>query len=349
MTRRADARTVQCDDAFVLDVMRALLDASRRSSRAVVETLADALRKYDPAIDVVLAFIPAGEDLECAHADGPRVAHYANLRLRREGSELLPARAAQAGHRVAGCDGAMVPTDRKALAVPMCDAQGLRAVIYVSSSASCALENEDTIVRTIEHAVSPYALALERELDRADATYDGLTGLLTPRAFRNRLRDELARSGVRTPNVVTLWFVDTDRFKHVNDTFGHTAGDSVLQTMAELLRTTVVPERDLVGRNGGDEFCASVHDTQKTIAIERAQTFCEAVRRHDFGLPLKITASVGVASFPYDANDASELLEVADAAMYHSKRSGRDRVSFAVNGATFAVFREGSARSDPEI
>jgi len=73
------------------------------------------------------------------------------------------------------------------------------------------------------------------------------------------------------------------------------------------------------------------------------------VRRHDFGIPMQITASVGVASFPYDARDANELLEVADAAMYHSKRSGRDRVSFAVNGAAFAVYREGRIGSDSAV
>jgi diguanylate cyclase (GGDEF)-like protein len=195
----------------------------------------------------------------------------------------------------------------------------------------------------------PYAIALERELARADATYDGLTGLLTPRALRNRLRDEIARARFGAAAVLTLWFIDTDRFKSVNDTLGHAAGDAVLQGMAELLRSQGVPEVDVAGRNGGDEFCALVHDAQKTVAIERAQAFCEAVRRHDFGIPMQITASVGVASFPHDARDANELLEVADAAMYHSKRTGRDRVSFAVNGATFAVFREGRVGSDSVV
>ncbi|HTC29161.1 MAG TPA: GGDEF domain-containing protein, partial [Candidatus Acidoferrum sp.] len=186
-------------------------------------------------------------------------------------------------------------------------------------------------------------------LARADATYDGLTGLLTPRAFRTRLRDEIASARFGAHKVLTLWFVDTDRFKAVNDTHGHAAGDAVLQAMAELLRAQGVPEVDVAGRNGGDEFCALIHDAQKTVAIERAQSFCEAVRRHEFGVPLRITASVGVASFPHDARDANELLEVADAAMYHSKRTGRDRVSFAVNGTTFAVFREGRVGSDSAV
>ncbi|HTU70384.1 MAG TPA: GGDEF domain-containing protein [Candidatus Baltobacteraceae bacterium] len=347
--QNAIIRVFQAREDFVLDAVRALLDASRRSSAAVVETLALAIRRRDPAIDAVLVFAPNGEELECVFADGPRVEHYASIRLRRDADHFLPARAALIGHRASGCDGVLVPTDRQALAVPMSDSNGLRAVIYVSSCSADSIDGEETIVRTIQHAASPYALALERELAQADATYDGLTGLLTPRAFRTRLRDEIARTRFGAAAVLTLWFVDTDRFKSVNDTYGHAAGDAVLQGMAELLRAHAVPEIDLVARNGGDEFCVLIHDAQKTLAIERAQAFCETVRRNDFSLPMRITASVGVASFPHDARDANELLEVADAAMYHSKRTGRDRVSFAVNAGAFAVFREGSVGSDPAV
>jgi len=231
----------------------------------------------------------------------------------------------------------------------MHDSGGLRAVIYVSSCASDAIAGEDTIVRTIENAATPYALALERESARADATYDGLTGLLTPRAFRTRLREEIARTRFGASAVLTLWFIDTDHFKAVNDTHGHAAGDAVLQGMAELLRAHAVPDIDLAGRNGGDEFCMLVHNAQKTLAIERAQALCEAVRRQNFGIPMAVSASIGVASFPHDARDANELLEVADAAMYHSKRTGRDRVSFAVNGTSFAVYREGRVGSDSAV
>ncbi len=344
--QRADAHALVAREEFVLDAVRVLLDASRRSSEAVIEALAALIARRDPAIDAVLAFTPSGEELECALAEGARVEHYVGARLRRDVADYLPSRAALEGHRATGYDGLLVPTDRFAIAVPMADGGGLRAVIYASCSAAERIDGEDTIVRTIEHAALPYAIALERELARADATYDGLTGLLTPRAFRNRLRDEIAHSRFGVARVLTLWFIDTDRFKSVNDCYGHAAGDAVLQGMAELLRAQGVAEVDVAGRNGGDEFCALIHDSQKTVAIERAQSFCEAVRRHDFGIPLSISASVGVASFPHDARDANELLEVADAAMYHSKRTGRDRVSFAVNGTTFAVFREGRVGSD---
>ncbi|HET9095112.1 MAG TPA: GGDEF domain-containing protein, partial [Candidatus Baltobacteraceae bacterium] len=133
----------------------------------------------------------------------------------------------------------------------------------------------------------------------------------------------------------------TDHFKRVNDTFGHGAGDIVLQRMANLLREHTVPEVDLPARNGGDEFCAIVRNVHKVSAIERAHRFCAAVRECSFGIEVPVTASIGVAAYPYDASDAGALLEVADGAMYHSKRSGRDRVSFPVDGTSFAVFSSG--------
>jgi diguanylate cyclase (GGDEF)-like protein len=338
---RIAGERVRLRERHAIETVRALLEASRRSSCDVIAALAQAIREAEPAIDAVLAFVPCGDELTFLYGEGKRVEHYGRLSMRRDDELYLPALAARHGHRALGPGGMLVPTDRSAIAVPMQDRSGVHAVMYASSRES-ALANQDAIVQTIEHAVSPYMLALDREHDRADATYDGLTGLLTPRAFRNALREELARARFGVAPVLTLWFIDTDKFKQVNDTLGHARGDSVLHAMASLLRAHVVPDVDVVGRNGGDEFCALLHDMQKSIAIERAHAFCEAVRRYDFGLPFRMTASIGVASYPYDARDANELLEVADAAMYHSKRTGRDRVSFAVNGTSFAVFREPS-------
>jgi len=179
----------------------------------------------------------------------------------------------------------------------------------------------------VAHAAPAYALASERERDRDRATFDGLTGLYTPRAFRDALREELGSTRLTT-RTLALWFIDTDDFKAVNDSLGHAAGDRVLLALAELLRAHLIPDFDLPGRSGGDEFCAILRNAGKASAIERAQRFCDRVRMHDFGIGFSLSVSVGVAAFPYDASSANELLEIADAAMYHSKRTGRDRVSF---------------------
>ncbi len=226
----------------------------------------------------------------------------------------------------------------------MLDRQTLLAVAYVSSVELLPASFEDAIVPAIACAAAPYAIALEREADRADAMHDGLTGLLSADAFRRRLHDEVMRAAVaKGRRSLCLWFVDTDSFKEVNDRFGHRAGDAVLKAMASLLEAHAIAGVDVVARNGGDEFCALLRCSTKDRAIERARVFCDAVRRHDFGLPICITASLGVAAYPLDASSASSLLEKADAAMYHGKRNGRDRVSFFVASGAFASLRPKAA------
>ena len=167
--------------------------------------------------------------------------------------------------------------------------------------------------------------------------------MLSPRAFRRYLDEETARAadGDRT---FCVWYADTDGFKDVNDRFGHRAGDAVLQTVAALLERHLVAGLDFAARDGGDEFCALLRATGKRRAIERAQAFCDAVRGCDFGVPVRVTASVGVAAFPHDATTANALLDVADAAMYRSKRDGRDRVSFAASPGIYASLGPEAAR-----
>jgi diguanylate cyclase (GGDEF)-like protein len=326
-------------ESDVLEAVRVLTAASRDSTQAVLTALDRTLRVLEPSLDAVLIFVPEGEELSCVFAHGPRTEHFTGMRVRRDHAASMPARAALCGHRVelAGDSRPIIPTDRAALAVPMIGGDGLAAVVY-AATAQDRIGNADLIVRAVAQAASPYALAAEREVDRRSATYDGLTGLYTPRAFRATLQEDLNIARLSRNASIALWFIDTDHFKRVNDTLGHSAGDIVLQRMADLLREHTLADVDLPARNGGDEFCAIIRNVHKVSAIERAHRFCQAVRTADFGFDVPITASIGVAAYPYDATGASELLEVADAAMYHSKRAGRDRVSFRVDGASFAVF-----------
>lgn len=331
---------VERREASMLEAARVLTAASGESSGAVLRSLDAVARLIQPSVDAVLVYRPDGEELVCVFAAGARAEHYAATRLRTDDSAALPSVAAMTRCR-ARLDGplrAILPTDRCAVAVPMEDAHGLRAVAYMASRHDVPFDREDSLVRAVSHAAAPYALALERESDRANATYDALTGLYAPRAFREALKEDIACANVSGRATISLWFVDTDRFKQVNDTFGHAAGDRVLQQMAALLRQHTVAGVDLAARNGGDEFCAVLRGVQKSTALERAQRFCDAVRAHDFGIGIALGASVGVAAYPYDALEASRLLEIADAAMYFSKRAGRGRVSFAA-GDGFEVYR----------
>lgn len=317
------------DDAF-----RALLAAVRGSSDEVLSVLDRCVSRLEPAIDATLFFTVDADVLHCRRARGPRarVLRAASVPLR--GPSLVN-RAALVGEpaTLRARSERVLPGDRAAIAVPIVSDRAVRAVWC-----GCAperIESASRVSALVAAGGDAYLLALERERDREAATFDALTGVLAPRAFRARLFDELARERDRA---LSLWFVDTDRFKQINDDLGHAAGDAVLQRMAALLSAHAVPGIDDVGRKGGDEFCVLLRGSRKRSALERAAAFRGAVRAEDFGLPFRVTASIGVAAFPFDALDASSLLEAADAAMYHAKRAGRDRVAYAVEGAGFALY-----------
>uniref|UniRef100_E6Q2B4 GGDEF domain-containing protein n=1 Tax=mine drainage metagenome TaxID=410659 RepID=E6Q2B4_9ZZZZ len=322
-----------------MPLVRSAVAAIREGPEGVVRAFAEHATEECAGVENILLFVPAGDELHCRQSFGRDVEYAAGMRVRLNDSSALVANAYSARHALFASAALppMLPTERSGCAIPLIDNEVPIAVLYcgfVQRQPRNILERKCALA--VEIAV-PFALACERERDLARSLYDGLTGLLTPRAFRERLARVLGEDldGGR----VALWFVDTDRFKEVNDTFGHAVGDRVLQQMAELLRTHAVARTDFVARNGGDEFCAAFVGISKTLAIERAQEFCDAVRAHDFGIPLRVTASIGVAAFPFDARTPATLLERADRAMYAGKNAGRDRVSFALEGRDSALYR----------
>ncbi|MDH2909549.1 MAG: GGDEF domain-containing protein [Candidatus Eremiobacteraeota bacterium] len=322
-----------------MPLLRSAVAAIREGPEAVVRAFAERGNEERAIADNILLFVPSGDELHCRQRFGNDVEYALEMRVRLNDSSSLVANAWSARHALFASTNVlpMLPTERSGCAIPLIDNDVPIAVLYcgfVQRQSSSLLEG--TCVLASEIAV-PFALACERERDLARSLYDGLTGLLTPRAFRERLARVLDED--RNGGKVALWFVDTDRFKEVNDSFGHAVGDRVLQQMAELLRTHAVARTDFVARNGGDEFCAALIGIPKTLAIERAQDFCDAVRSHDFGIPLRLTASIGVAAYPFDARTAATLLERADRAMYAGKKAGRDRVSFALEGRDPALYR----------
>lgn len=332
---RLRAHLLERREADGLDAMLAYCAASRQGVRALLEALAENVRKLDAGADVLAVFVPELDELRCVFAGGIRGEHLVDLCVRRGDERLLPAVAA-AQQRRALCDGGLLASDRRALSVPLPDDDGVAAVVYVATTRA-RFADADALVTAIERCSIPYALACERERDVANATFDGLTGLLSPQAFRARLYDEIGAMHASDGDAAALLFVDTDEFKNVNDTLGHQAGDAVLRQMADILRAHAVRDVDVVARNGGDEFCALLRNTPKTRAIERARALCAAVRSHDFGVGRAMSASVGVAAFPLDAASSKDLLELADAAMYFSKRAGRDRASYATAPGRFSA------------
>ncbi|MEX0907125.1 MAG: diguanylate cyclase, partial [Gemmatimonadota bacterium] len=167
-----------------------------------------------------------------------------------------------------------------------------------------------------------------RELERLSIS-DGLTGLYNHRHIHGLLAEEYERVE-RTNDCMSVAMFDLDRFKLVNDTHGHQAGDRVLVEMAEILRDSA-RDIDRLGRYGGEEFMALLPET----CIDDAAVFVERVRREvarrpfDVGRddPLRMTISAGVATYPHATIDSVEtLVRLADEALYAAKAGGRDRV-----------------------
>jgi two-component system cell cycle response regulator len=160
------------------------------------------------------------------------------------------------------------------------------------------------------------------------ANHDGLTGLYNHQRFYTLLNEELAR-GKRFDRPVSLLLLDIDHFKRVNDAHGHQAGDTVLKGLSRLLvhqaRTI-----DRVCRYGGEEICVILPETALDVAASMAERLRLAVEAYSFaihaGAPLRITVSIGVASWPVHANDAHALVAATDTALYAAKRGGRNRV-----------------------
>jgi len=167
--------------------------------------------------------------------------------------------------------------------------------------------------------------AAEDSLHHA-ANYDSLTGLANRRLLLDRLDLALAQAH-REARTLAVAFLDLDHFKVVNDTMGHAAGDLLLQRAAERL-TSLMREGDTVARMGGDEFTvllpaiARVEDT-----VEVTERILEHFREPWvlFGQKVRVTASIGIALYPNDGEDAETLLANADMAMYRAKELGRDK------------------------
>ena len=335
----------------LLDAVRRLGAAAADSLDAVRAELDGAIRRIAPAVDAVLIFdADADGQLVCVRASGARVAYFGGTRIARERASNLPVLALERGHRVTlGADATcgFHPADRFAVAVPLPRGDGPAGAVYAAAPRPVDDAAVEALVALADHAAFAYGLAREREADRRRAEYDALTGLLAPRALRERLALMIEAARGAQLGRVALLFVDTDGFKAWNDAYGHAAGDALLRALAGVLRAAAGPG-DVAARNGGDEFCLVLAATEKSRAIERAQALCRAIETLDVahlrpasgGFAARITASIGVAAYPTDAATASALLERADEAMYHSKRGGRNRVSYAgVDGTLLEAAR----------
>ncbi|MBU1245012.1 diguanylate cyclase [Myxococcota bacterium] len=221
-------------------------------------------------------------------------------------------------------------------------------VKYANASLQRALEDLKRHKRLLEQDLDARTRELvdaNRKLEESNARLaaqafrDGLTGLYNHATVVSRLEEELSRAGrYRAP--LSLLFCDIDHFKNYNDRLGHDNGDRVLKAVGVFLRLgspAVSPSRksDIVGRYGGEEFVIILPETDKKGAVVRAERLCMGLNVIDVPgateQPLGcLSMSVGVASFPEDAQTVHDLLKCADTALYKAKEAGRNRVVQAV-------------------
>jgi len=167
--------------------------------------------------------------------------------------------------------------------------------------------------------------ASRAELERLSVT-DHLTGLNNRRRLMEALEDEVRRSR-RLKHTFAVLIADVDNFKQYNDAYGHPAGDEVLKRVATVLRE-VTQDVDFVARYGGEEFFVMMPAIGASAAASLASRIREQLAQQRF-LGGAVTLSIGVAEFPAHGDSGDALIAAADAALYESKRAGRDRVAVA--------------------
>ncbi len=158
------------------------------------------------------------------------------------------------------------------------------------------------------------------------ATTDGLTGLKNHRAFQEFLERQF-KIASRHQTALSVCLLDVDEFKKYNDAFGHPEGDIVLKTVAKLL-SECTRDADFVARYGGEEFVVILPESNQTQAREAAERMRERIEKYEWR-NRPITVSIGIATLQPSIRFHSELVALADKALYHSKRSGRNQSTHA--------------------
>ncbi|HWC34913.1 MAG TPA: GGDEF domain-containing protein [Mycobacteriales bacterium] len=223
---------------------------------------------------------------------------------------------------------ALLPGVQDVLVVPLV-AEGVVGVLVTVLGTWAGGRSEHRVIAATERFAGHAAVALRSaELlrrVRQQAITDGLTQLSNRRAFDRALDREVGRA-VRADGRLSILLIDIDNFKALNDAHGHVAGDTVLRQISRALQRSV-RSYDTIARYGGEEFAAVLPGCSAGLAFKLADRMRLAVQ--DAATEVGVTASVGVATFPYDGADAASLLRSADRALYASKRAGRNRVRSA--------------------
>jgi len=223
----------------------------------------------------------------------------------------------------------MMADTKSAMALPIFFAEQLHGVLYVESSENIEFNAEEVLLLGTLADLIAGALhnALTFQKAQEQAITDGLTGVKTHRFFMEALSAEWKRS-TRAGRNFALVLMDLDRFKFVNDFYGHLEGDLVLQRVGHILEANC-RRSDVVARYGGDEFVILMPETSMEQARQLASKLRSWVCADNLLREKNVSASFGIACYPLHGSSPQELIQVADASMYLSKHQGGNAVSTA--------------------
>ena len=219
---------------------------------------------------------------------------------------------------------------RSAIVIPMLkNRQRIGNLLVASCNENAFLENREfyeTIAGQISVGVTN--TMLYRQMKEM-AIRDGLTGIYNRRYLTNMLHEQL-KDAIQKKMPVSLALFDIDKFKMVNDTFGHLFGDTVIKYVARLLQECAAKNGGMAGRYGGEEFVLVFPDKSIDTTYEIVNELHKEIKSTELeheGKKLIVRVSCGIASYPQTCQNPSDVLTRADWAMYHSKRNGRDQIT----------------------
>ena len=186
-------------------------------------------------------------------------------------------------------------------------------------------DKEKFLILCHQFALSFQRIKLYKDVELLAIT-DSLTEVHTRRYFMDRFQEEMNRAVMRKTQL-SIVMIDVDHFKNFNDQYGHLTGDRILKRVGQIIRESI-REIDIAGRYGGEEFCVVLPETDLDGALLAAERIRIAARDSvikAYDHSVKVTVSLGVASFPSGGSQSDELLDNADWALYRAKALGRDR------------------------
>jgi diguanylate cyclase (GGDEF)-like protein len=238
-----------------------------------------------------------------------------------------------------GCEGS-------SLCSPLTVGGNVIGSVLMNRTEPFAGEDEQRIRESVGQAAPVLANLRNLAIAELRAATDSLTGLPNKRAVGDTMKRMLAQAS-RTLSPMSVLLLDLDHFKQVNDRFGHPIGDQALANVGAALRSAL-RDSDFAGRNGGEEFAVLLPNTDTEGALLAAEKIRAAISEISLpGVDIRLSASVGIASYPEHATGTERLERLADAALYLAKRTGRDRAEVASASADSAADHDAVAGSIP--